>query len=57
MDINRGDARVFMASIHIVISELENAAQAQKLELPKKAMDELHAMEHVLKDYYLNTKM
>ena len=43
-----------MASVCLAIAELESFAEKQDLELPTKAMDELHAMKHVLEDYYLN---
>lgn len=51
--INRGDAHVFISSIHIIQEELKKLEQ-EGVKVPDRAMNELSAMELVLRRDYLN---
>lgn len=52
MSVNRGDAYVFMSSIHVVQAELHRL-ELSGVAVPLKALAELSVMEMVLKRDYL----
>lgn len=53
MSVNRGDAHVFMSSIHVVQAELHKL-ELSGVAVPLKALAELSAMEMVLRRDYLD---
>jgi hypothetical protein len=52
--VNRGDAHVFVASIHKVVCQLKDIEKKQEVKIPASVYDELSAMEEVLMKYYLS---
>ena len=52
--ISRGDAHVFISSIHVIVAELRDAEANKGIEVPKHVYAELSAMETVLARDYLN---
>lgn len=54
MALNRGDAHVFISSIHIILAQLRDVEEKKNVEIPDSVYAELSAMEAVLSRDYLN---
>lgn len=52
--ISRGDAHVFISSIHVIVAELKDAEANRGIEVPNRVYAELSAMETVLARDYLS---